>query len=141
MNPLEPLIDQISDILRKTEAEVQNPSDKPVPPELLKQVAKLEKLVMAFVTIHQILLKGSGIDENKVEQIISHVPEKTLAKDKMVLEKLAKLKEIAIEAKDLFERESKKAKGAATDKKTKKREMTKRKSKFRGIDEGKWKKL
>jgi hypothetical protein len=142
-NPLEPILDQLAEILSMTEKELKNPSTKQLSPELLKRVDKLESLIMSYVRVHQILLKTSGIDKQKLQQIIEHVPERTLSKDRNVLERLAKIKESVVQFKELFDKEANKVNlGVETDKERKKRATTKRKSKFRGVgDQDKWKKL
>lgn len=143
MNPLEPIIDQIADILKKTEEELKNPSSKQISESVFKEVERLEKLVQAYVRVHQVLLKESGLDEKKIKQIIAHVPENTPKKDRLVLERLTKLQRDVVEAKTLFERETKRRGGAAlTDQERKQKEGAKRKKKFRGIGErDSWKKL
>lgn len=139
-NPLEPLIEQLEDILRKTEEEFKHPSDKPLSPDLLKQVAELEKNVKLYLHIHQTLMRVSKTDKQKVEQIVAHVPASVLPKDRLVLERLTQLKESIMQVKAFLAKETKKL--AETEEEIKKKAVTQRRKKFRGVGgKDRWKKL
>lgn len=139
-NPLEPIVDLLADIMKKTEQELKNPSDKPLPPDLMSKVADLERMVRLYVRIHNTLLNVSHVDKKRIEEIIAHVPVGALANDRHVLERLAKVKASILEAKALLDRETEKLE--ATTEGKKRRAVTKRKKKFRGVgDQDSWKKL
>lgn len=138
-NPLENILDQLAAILKRTEEEMQNPSDKPIPPDLMKQVAELERQVQLFEKMHYFLLNASNADQNKIKQIVKNPQPGALIKDRLVLDRLKQIKEEIDKFKDVFENAAREARKEGTDKKKK---IMQRKKKFRGIGEGdKWKKM
>ncbi len=134
-SPLDPIIDQLADILKRTQEGLKNPpANKKVAPELWERVKYLEKLVMAYVQLNEAIRAQSRFEEKPAEKKIP-------AKDQAALDRLAKLKEEIIKQKEALEKETTKIK-KLTPEGTKQREVTKRKKKFRGVGEqDKWKKL
>lgn len=143
MNPIDPLLKQIAEILKRTEEELKDPSNKDLTPALEKQLKKLEGLIQAFIHVHRFLLEESGLNENQLKKIIGDIPQNMAAKDRIVLKRLSQLKESLIGSKEVFENEIAKRKRVGfTEEEKKQKEANRRKKKFRGMGESdSWKKL
>lgn len=139
INPLENILDQLAEILRSTEEEMKNPSDKKPPLDLLKKVEELERQVELFQRMHQYLLSSSKADQTKIKEIVKNVQPGTLLKDRIVLDRLKQIKAEVDKIRDMFHDAAQEAKkGGAHKPKT----PDQRKKKFRGLGGGdKWQKL
>lgn len=138
-NPIEHVLDQIADILRRTHEEIKNPSDKTVPEELFKKVKDLEKQVKNFILIQEKTIQASRIEKGEINRLILNPSSEASHRDIEILNRIKQLKNEINMAKMLFDEEVKKGEKKGEEKK---KQIKKRKKKFRGFGEkDKWKKM
>jgi hypothetical protein len=95
-NPFEDLFSQIGDLLSQIQNN-QTPLTGDVPPEVMKEVDRLEKQIGLFCEMTEKVIQDSGIDIHQLQQEARN-SSNIKAKDKRILERA---KQIELDAKNI----------------------------------------